>query len=30
MEEESGWDSECLLDQHFFDSVVLENSGVER
>ena len=30
MEEESGRDSECLLDQHFFDSAMeLENSSVE-
>ncbi len=29
MEEEPGRGSECLLNQHFFDSVALENSGVE-
>ncbi len=28
MEEEPGRGSECLLNQHFFDSVALENSGV--
>ncbi len=30
LEEESGQGSKCLLDQHFFNSVELENSGVER
>ncbi len=29
MEEEPGRGSECLLNQHFFDSVALESSGVE-
>ncbi len=28
--EEPGRGSECLLNQHFFDSVALENPGVER
>ena len=30
MEEESRRGSECFLDQYFFDSVAIKNSGVER
>ncbi len=30
LEKESGRGSECLLHQHFFDSVKLEKSGIEQ